>query len=270
MVVTLKQVFITPELKKKYIIAQAYLRRTQIPLPSETGEYRFLETKRVWIERFHADLRYYYVALVQSIVFEQQAQISYTPITMDAVNLFLRLFHFFLRWKIIEHISFSQLYVYVMEHQAQLPQKTVKLLQTEEIWNDIWIIEHWNTLVEPMYWWYEEQLSHVPGLFGLDKQWVKAEKRLTKYFEYKQENPIILLETVRNLEHHSGTILGELFWTLEDLEELQDRLFREKGVQFTFEQAERLLWQEFATRLSEDAFQLEVPYRFGINKITED
>jgi hypothetical protein len=246
----------------KYHIAQQYLFHTNFDTIIHALQ-EFQEGTGILFKPYRERYRNAYIALIQSITFEQEREILHSQTTLKAIRGYLELFRIFLRMQILDHIEFEQISTYVMRYAEQVPSETIRTVQEAMEYGSwgrtFWMAQHWDTLVEPMYGWYEEALTHAPGIGDLDKKWVHYEKEITEYLKGEKEtNPIILFDQIRNLEHHSGTILQPWFWSFSEIAEIKP----DEPSPFI---GRHYAWIELGDHLSKDPFVFDLPYKFGYN-----
>jgi hypothetical protein len=263
--------------KSKYRLAQRYL----INHPLEPKALR-------------PHLRYFYIALVQSLAAEGELGIPRSPATLAGLDQFFRTFQHEVRFKILQHAK--SLIAYDLIQIIQRTQAVRQLTPEErEIYTtlkhieesgdfDKHILANWDRFHT---YFGEEFLQIVDNRTAYitvqySDPWFETERKINAYRHEGKGNPVILFEQMRYLAHQGGIILKDM---LDVYGLVSEPLFeREVTINMMlkwekdhpndplleYAPAGDIFWQIFMDILSKDAFQFELPYRFGINGKKED
>jgi hypothetical protein len=254
---------IDPTVRNKYRIAQEFLKIH----PLDT-------------ERFYTppEFRYTYIALVQSIAGAQELGIPHSPLTQKTLDTFLELSLWDVRFEMIRHSNIDELRENLWETITVLTDQSIDA--SEEI-----------ALYEKIYALSEEEVHRILAdkwddflrVFGPEefreivkmniwtdqhKKWIPISKDIHTYLHHKKGNPVILFERLRDLAHVHGMFLedrldirgsayGYPFFTHKELEELTGDEWQHP-------------YHIFMDLLSENAFQFDIPYRFGYDGKKEE
>jgi hypothetical protein len=240
-----------PLVRNKYRIAQQYLKNNPVDFSD------------------HVQLRYIYIALVQSIAGAQELGVPHSKTTIERITEFLELAVDQIRYEIIFHSTNSQ----IIEDLWELIDNIIS--QSIDASEEIASVEA--LVSEPTESEFVSQWNRLLQLFGSDfreavelnittdkhQSWINYSEDIHNYLYNNHGNPVILFERLRDLFHVNGAFLEDLFdingkehghpfWTDEEYEKVRTREWDEP-------------YNTFMDMLSMDAFKFDLPYKFGFD-----
>jgi len=201
------------------------------------------------VEKISNSLRNYYIAILQSIVAEQELKMTHSEITINAIKEFIKIFDYWIKMWYLDHSVLAYEEFDIDDYYIEQKRRIEKLMNvtTKQTYDLHWWASNWRKIDEVAPDEFSALLDSISinikmdEEYGEDTGWdlINEIHKLLHKESLDVSKLIILFEKIRHIEHVSGYMLEMFFFAV----------FKDSWAE----------WQRFSEKVSKDVFEFELP-----------